>query len=57
MKESPEETLKSEERMRNLQAYREALKIISDVSIGTITPPVSSSTKNDWKSSDNENPK
>lgn len=47
MEESPEEALKSKEKMKKFQAYKEALSVLSDVSLGTATtPPI----KNDSKS-------
>lgn len=57
MEESSEEILKSKEKMQKFQAYKEALSIINDVSIGTETTSVLPPIKNDIKSSGIENQK
>ncbi|EEB17704.1 dynamin, putative [Pediculus humanus corporis] len=51
MEESPEEALKREEMLRMYHACKEALKIIGDVSMATVTTPVPPPVKNDWLAS------
>ncbi|CAG9110343.1 unnamed protein product [Plutella xylostella] len=48
MEESPEEALKREEMLRMYHACKEALHIIGDVSMATVTTPVPPPVKNDW---------
>ncbi|KAL0276134.1 UNVERIFIED_CONTAM: hypothetical protein PYX00_003775 [Menopon gallinae] len=48
MEESPEEALKREEMLRMYHACKEALRIIGDVSMATVTTPVPPPVKNDW---------
>ncbi|VVC32014.1 Hypothetical protein CINCED_3A009665 [Cinara cedri] len=57
MEESAEEAVKREEMMRMYQACKEALRIIGDVSMATVTTPVPPPVKNDWLASSLENPK
>lgn len=49
MEESAEEAVKREEMMRMYQACKEALRIIGDVSMATVTTPVPPPVKNDWQ--------
>lgn len=51
MEESPEEALKREEMLRMYHACKEALRIIGDVSMATVTTPVPPPVKNDWLAS------
>ncbi|XP_012251681.1 dynamin isoform X6 [Athalia rosae] len=55
MEESPEEAQKREEMLRMYHACREALRIIGDVSMATVSTPVPPPVKNDWLAS-GENP-
>ncbi|XP_011500354.1 PREDICTED: dynamin isoform X1 [Ceratosolen solmsi marchali] len=55
MEESPEEAQKREEMLRMYHACKEALRIIGDVSMATVTTPVPPPVKNDWLAS-GENP-
>ncbi|KAI8429662.1 hypothetical protein MSG28_000238 [Choristoneura fumiferana] len=48
MEESPEEALKREEMLRMYHACKEALHIIGDVSMATVSTPVPPPVKNDW---------
>ncbi|KAI5642453.1 dynamin GTPase effector domain-containing protein [Phthorimaea operculella] len=48
MEESPEEAQKREEMLRMYHACKEALHIIGDVSMATVTTPVPPPVKNDW---------
>ena len=48
MEESAEETLRREELLRMYHATKEALKIISDISVATVTTPVPPPVDNDW---------
>ncbi|XP_047542459.1 dynamin isoform X7 [Vanessa atalanta] len=48
MEESPEEALKREEMLRMYHACKEALRIIGDVSMATVSTPVPPPVKNDW---------
>ncbi|XP_050430224.1 dynamin isoform X4 [Adelges cooleyi] len=57
MEESAEEAVKREEMMRMYQACKEALRIIGDVSMATVTTPVPPPVKNDWLASSLENPR
>lgn len=58
MEKSLEEVYKSKEKMRKFQTYKEALSVISDVSIGNATTPVlSPNNNNGWKSPGIENQK
>lgn len=57
MEESAEEAVKREEMMRMYQACKEALRIIGDVSMATVTTPVPPPVKNDWLPSSLENPR
>nr|CAD7261495.1 unnamed protein product [Timema shepardi] len=56
MEESPEEALKREEMLRMYHACKEALHIIGDVSMATVTTPVPPPVKNDWLPSGLDNP-
>ncbi|XP_023248240.1 dynamin isoform X3 [Copidosoma floridanum] len=56
MEESPEEAIKREEMLRMYHACKEALQIIGDVSMATVTTPVPPPVKNDWLAS-GENPR
>ncbi|XP_015608638.1 dynamin isoform X2 [Cephus cinctus] len=55
MEESPEEAQKREEMLRMYHACKEALRIIGDVSMATVSTPVPPPVKNDWLASA-ENP-
>nr|UIA40727.1 dynamin [Nephotettix cincticeps] len=57
MEESPEEALKREEMLRMYHACKEALRIIGDVSMATVTTPVPPPVKNDWLGSSLDNPR
>ncbi|CAG2066547.1 unnamed protein product, partial [Timema podura] len=57
MEESPEEALKREEMLRMYHACKEALHIIGDVSMATVTTPVPPPVKNDWLPSGLDNPR
>lgn len=57
MEESAEEAVKREEMMRMYQACKEALRIIGDVSMATVTTPVPPPVKNDWLASSLDNPR
>lgn len=57
MEESPEEAAKREEMLRMYHACKEALRIIGDVSMATVTTPVPPPVKNDWLASSLDNPK
>lgn len=57
MEESPEEALKREEMLRMYHACKEALRIIGDVSMATVTTPVPPPVKNDWLASSLDNPR
>lgn len=57
MEESPEEALKREEMLRMYHACKEALRIIGDVSMATVTTPVPPPVKNDWLASGLDNPR
>ncbi|XP_026324218.1 dynamin isoform X2 [Hyposmocoma kahamanoa] len=48
MEESPEEAQKREEMLRMYHACKEALHIIGDVSMATVSTPVPPPVKNDW---------
>ncbi|KAF7997017.1 hypothetical protein HCN44_005294 [Aphidius gifuensis] len=56
MEESQEEAQKREEMLRMYHACKEALRIIGDVSMATVTTPVPPPVKNDWLASA-ENPR
>ncbi|XP_076042559.1 dynamin-1 shibire isoform X3 [Oratosquilla oratoria] len=56
MEESPEEARKREELLRMYHACKEALKIIGDVSMATVSTPVPPPIKDDWLSTGNESP-
>ncbi|XP_073993758.1 dynamin-1 shibire isoform X4 [Rhodnius prolixus] len=53
MEESQEEALKREEMLRMYHACKEALRIIGDVSMATVSTPVPPPVKNDWLATDN----
>ncbi|XP_046609487.1 dynamin isoform X9 [Neodiprion virginianus] len=55
MEESPEEAQKREEMLRMYHACKEALRIIGDVSMATVSTPVPPPVKSDWLAS-GENP-
>ena len=57
MEESPEEAMKREEMMRMYQACKEALRIIGDVAMATVSTPVPPPVKNDWLASSLDNPR
>ncbi|XP_060524196.1 dynamin [Cylas formicarius] len=57
MEEAPEEAQKREEMMRMYHACKEALRIIGDVSMATVSTPVPPPVKNDWLASGLENPR
>lgn len=57
MEESPEEAMKREEMMRMYHACKEALRIIGDVSMVTVSTPVPPPVKNDWLASTIDNPR
>lgn len=57
MEEAPEEALKREETLRMYHAVKEALRIIGDVSMATVSTPVPPPVKNDWLASGLENPR
>ncbi|GAB0090122.1 Dynamin [Sergentomyia squamirostris] len=57
MEESPEEAAKREEMLRMYHACKEALRIIGDVSMATVSTPVPPPVKNDWLSSGLDNPR
>ncbi|GBP81792.1 Dynamin [Eumeta japonica] len=48
MEEAPEEAQKREEMLRMYHACKEALRIIGDVSMATVSTPVPPPVKNDW---------
>lgn len=48
MEESADEALKREEMLRQYHACKEAMKIIGDVSMATVTVPAPPPIKNDW---------
>ncbi|XP_068990913.1 dynamin isoform X7 [Neodiprion pinetum] len=56
MEESPEEAQKREEMLRMYHACKEALRIIGDVSMATVSTPVPPPVKSDWLAS-GENPR
>lgn len=55
MEESPAEAAKREEMLRMYHAVKEALRIIGDVSMATVSTPVPPPVKNDWLSSSLDN--
>ncbi|XP_050297501.1 dynamin isoform X2 [Anthonomus grandis grandis] len=57
MEEAPEEAQKREEMMRMYHACKEALRIIGDVSMATVSTPVPPPVKNDWLASGLDNPR
>lgn len=57
MEESPEEAQKREEMLRMYHACKEALRIIGDVSMATVSTPVPPPVKNDWLASGMDNPR
>lgn len=57
MEESPEEAQKREEMLRMYHACKEALRIIGDVSMATVSTPVPPPVKNDWLASGLDNPR
>ncbi|XP_014250967.1 dynamin isoform X3 [Cimex lectularius] len=57
MEESQEEALKREEMLRMYHACKEALRIIGDVSMATVSTPVPPPVKNDWLASGMDNPR
>lgn len=57
MEESPEEAQKREEMLRMYHACKEALHIIGDVSMATVSTPVPPPIKNDWLASGLDNPR
>ncbi|KAK3884761.1 hypothetical protein Pcinc_011000 [Petrolisthes cinctipes] len=57
MEESPEEARKREEMLRMYHACKEALKIIGDVSMATVSTPIPPPVKDDWLSTGQESPR
>ncbi|KAK9744413.1 PH domain [Popillia japonica] len=57
MEESPEEAIKREEMIRMYHACKEALRIIGDVSMATVSTPVPPPVKNDWLAGGLDNPR
>ncbi|XP_076252071.1 dynamin-1 shibire isoform X3 [Rhynchophorus ferrugineus] len=57
MEEAPEEAQKREEMMRMYHACKEAMRIIGDVSMATVSTPVPPPVKNDWLASGLDNPR
>ncbi|KAK8734306.1 hypothetical protein OTU49_006115 [Cherax quadricarinatus] len=57
MEESPEEARKREEMLRMYHACKEALKIIGDVSMATVSTPMPPPVKDDWLSTGQESPR
>lgn len=57
MEESPEEAQKREEMLRMYHACKEAMRIIGDVSMATVSTPVPPPVKNDWLASGLDNPR
>ncbi|KAJ8933483.1 hypothetical protein NQ314_013981 [Rhamnusium bicolor] len=57
MEEAPEEAQKREEMLRMYHACKEALHIIGDVSMATVSTPVPPPVKNDWLASGLDNPR
>ncbi|KAI4459823.1 dynamin [Holotrichia oblita] len=57
MEESPEEAIKREEMVRMYHACKEALRIIGDVSMATVSTPVPPPVKNDWLAGGLDNPR
>lgn len=57
MEEAPEEAQKREEMLRMYHACKEALHIIGDVSMATVSTPVPPPVKNDWLAGGLENPR
>ena len=49
MEESPEESRRRDEMMRMYHACSEALRIIGDVSMATVSAPVPPPVTNDWR--------
>ena len=48
MEESAEETMRREELLRMYHATKEALRIISDINVSTVSTPVPPPVDNDW---------
>ena len=48
MEESAEEAVKREEMLRMYHACKEALRIIGDVSMATVSTPIPPPVKEDW---------
>lgn len=48
MEESPEETVRREELLRMYHCTKEALQIIGDVSVSTVSTPVPPPVDNEW---------
>ena len=48
MEESADEALKREEMLRQYHACKEAMRIIGDVSMATVTTPAPPPVKSDW---------
>ncbi|KAJ8937715.1 hypothetical protein NQ318_015458 [Aromia moschata] len=57
MEEAPEEAQKREEMLWMYHACKEALHIIGDVSMATVSTPVPPPVKNDWLASGLDNPR
>lgn len=57
MEESAEAATKREEMLRMYHACKEALHIIGDVSMATVSTPVPPPVKNDWLASSLDNPR
>ena len=54
MEESAEETQRREELLRMYHATKEALRIISDISVATVSTPVPPPVDNDWLAVDGQ---
>ena len=48
MEESPEEATKRDEMLRLYHACKEALQIIGDINMSTVTTPLPPPVKDDW---------
>ena len=57
MEESPEEANKREEMLRMYHACKEALRIIGDVSMATVSTPNPPPVKDDWLRSAPDSPR
>ncbi|XP_063613010.1 dynamin-like isoform X1 [Penaeus indicus] len=57
MEESPEEARKREEMLRMYHACKEALRVIGDVSMATVSTPMPPPVKDDWLATGQESPR